>query len=300
MNTKLTTALAILLLAGASGAALAQDRDHGDRGQSAPQSRPQPQQGGPQGGGQPRPQGGPRGPGGGDHAGPPPGAFRGPQERGPQAPSGGQPRFNHEAAPGAVPRLGPGPGPGVGPGPGAPRQFDRDRDRDRGQRDVIPQGAGRGREFTPGARPDGGRPEGRGDGRFDGRADGRFDGRGGRDGHVEGRPDGRFDGHNPLFGGWRGAPSHWQAGRYPSVMWSHDRFRAGYYRPPYGYYSRAWVFGDFLPQPWFARDYWLDDFLDFDLPYPPPGFVWVRVGPDALMIDRFTGRVVQVVRGIFW
>jgi Ni/Co efflux regulator RcnB len=102
------------------------------------------------------------------------------------------------------------------------------------------------------------------------------------------------------FGGPRGAPRHWEEGHFPSVFESRERFRGGYYRPPYGYYSRAWGFGDFLPRPWFAQDYWMDNFLDFDLPYPPPGFVWVRVGPDVLLLDRFTGRIVQVVRGIFW
>src|SRR6185312_794170 len=122
-----------------------------------------------------------------------------------------------------------------------------------------------------------GRPESRPDGRFEGRPEGRSDWRG--DGRSGGHFEGRGEGHVSPFGGTRGAPSHSQAGRYPSVMWSHDRFRAGRYRPPYGYYSRAWGFGDFLPRPWFTRDYWLDDFIDFDLPYPPPGFVWVRVGP---------------------
>lgn len=84
------------------------------------------------------------------------------------------------------------------------------------------------------------------------------------------------------------------------MNWSGERFRLSPYRAPYGYYARAWGFGDFLPRPWFERSYWLLNFLDFDLPYPPPGFVWVRVGPDAIMIDEYSGRIVQVVHGIFW
>ena len=88
--------------------------------------------------------------------------------------------------------------------------------------------------------------------------------------------------------------------RFPPVFWSQDRFRIGAYRPPYGYYVRTWGYGDFLPRGWYGQDYWIGDFLDYDLPYPPPGYEWVRVGGDALMIDRFTGRIVQVVRGIFW
>ena len=84
------------------------------------------------------------------------------------------------------------------------------------------------------------------------------------------------------------------------MFWSHNRYRIGAYRQPYGFYVRSWGFGDFLPRGWFARDYWLDDFLDYDLPYPPPGYEWVRVGGDAIMVDQYTGRIVQVVRGIFW
>lgn len=107
------------------------------------------------------------------------------------------------------------------------------------------------------------------------------------------------------FQAWGGRPGgqvpRWQAGRYPPVMtWNQERYRAGFYRPPPGYYYRPWGYGEFLPRPWWIRDYWLMNFLDFDLPYPPPGFIWVRVGPDALMIDQFNGRIVQVVRGIFW
>jgi Ni/Co efflux regulator RcnB len=109
-------------------------------------------------------------------------------------------------------------------------------------------------------------------------------------------------GHFEAWGARPGGPApHWSAGRFPPVMtWNHDRFRLGAYRRPPGFYVRAWGFGDILPRPWFARSYWLLDFLDYDLPYPPPGYTWVRVGPDALMIDEYSGRIVQVVRGIFW
>ncbi|MDB5499837.1 MAG: hypothetical protein JWP28_3868, partial [Phenylobacterium sp.] len=115
-----------------------------------------------------------------------------------------------------------------------------------------------------------------------------------RDGRQAGSPDWRRDGRD----GGRG--QRWERGRYPPVYWSQQRYRLGAYRAPYGYYSRAWAFGDFLPRGWYAEDYWLDDFGDYGLPYPPPGFEWVRVGGDALLIDRYSGRIVQVVRGIFW
>jgi Ni/Co efflux regulator RcnB len=33
---------------------------------------------------------------------------------------------------------------------------------------------------------------------------------------------------------------------------------------------------------------------------PPSGFDWVRVGYDAILVDAYTGQVVQVVRMVFW
>lgn len=91
----------------------------------------------------------------------------------------------------------------------------------------------------------------------------------------------------------------WEHGRYPSVYFSSHRYRS-YWRPPVGYYARVWGFGDFLPRGWYGEQYYLTDPWDYDLPLPPPGYDWVRVGYDALLIDSYTGRVVQVVRNAFW
>jgi Ni/Co efflux regulator RcnB len=250
MKTKLATpVLALLLLAGASGAALAQDRDR-ERAQEAPHAQGAPHPGGPPGGGHPGgpPAGGPQGHGSESRGGPPQGGA--PHQGFQGAPSGG--------APGQRPDRGPGPGPG-GQGGGGQRQSNHER----GPNEVIPPGGARGPDVRHDARPGGG----------------------------------QVDAHNSPWGG-RGA--RWQPGHAPPVLWSHDRFHAGAYRAPYGYYVRAWGFGDFLPRGWFGQSYWLGDFIDYGLPYPPPGYQWVRVGPDALMVDRFTGRIVQVVRGIFW
>jgi hypothetical protein len=305
MMKTMTAALAGLLLAGASTQALAQDQDHdrGDRGQgrpaqaaapaahAAPQAAPQATPRSPQDGharfGAPPPSGQPPAAAAaqvqpGQNAqrhdfqgrgGPRDGQGRDGQGRDGQGRDGQrfqgapqQPQAQVPAAPNGQ-RFDRGQG-GQG-GPGGGRQFDRER----GPREVIP---------------------GAGDRGFDGRRDGRD----GRDGRGDGnRADGRDhrDGANP----WRRG-DRWQAGRAPPVFWSQDRFRIGAYRAPYGYYVRSWGFGDFLPRGWYGQDYFIGDFLDYDLPYPPPGYEWVRVGGDALMIDRFSGRVVQVVRGIFW
>lgn len=116
--------------------------------------------------------------------------------------------------------------------------------------------------------------------------------------------DGRWDQRGSEHRAWEqrrgGDVRQWERGRYPPIYRSEHRYRVSPYRPPPGYYVRTWAFGDFLPRAWFGPSYFLNDFYDFELPYPPPGYEWVRVGPDALLIDRFTGRIVQVVRDIFW
>jgi Ni/Co efflux regulator RcnB len=72
-----------------------------------------------------------------------------------------------------------------------------------------------------------------------------------------------------------------------------------YYRPS-GWYYRRWTYGDFLPSLFWGSNYWIDDFGYYDLMPPPPGTVWVRYGNDALLIDRYTGEVIQVEYGIFF
>jgi len=90
-------------------------------------------------------------------------------------------------------------------------------------------------------------------------------------------------------------PSHDDdAGGYP------EGYRVGPYRPPYGWYVRAWGYGDILPSGWYGSNFWIDDFYDYDLPWPPPGMHWVRVGDDAFLVDDYSGRIVQVIRDMFW
>ena len=78
------------------------------------------------------------------------------------------------------------------------------------------------------------------------------------------------------------------------------RFRVGPYRRPQGFYSHRWSWGEFLPAPFWVRDYWLIDYFAYGLPPPPFGAIWVRVGDDALLIDRYTGEIIEVDYGVFY
>lgn len=78
------------------------------------------------------------------------------------------------------------------------------------------------------------------------------------------------------------------------------RFQLGVYHRPSGWYYHRWRFGEFLPAFFFTRSYWILDWEDFALDDPPPGTVWVRYGDDAVLIDEYSGEVIQVVYGIFY
>lgn len=94
--------------------------------------------------------------------------------------------------------------------------------------------------------------------------------------------------HNPKFDSMR------------RVVTAPRRFHAAAYVRPSGWYAHRWTFGEFLPAFFFTRTYWILDWSDFDLEFPPPGTVWVRVGDDALLIDQFTGEIIIVEYGIFY
>ena len=102
--------------------------------------------------------------------------------------------------------------------------------------------------------------------------------------------------------------NRWHGGRHHNsnfdrmrrVFKAPHRYRFGSYHRPHGWYRHRWTFGDFLPRIFFAPNYWITDYYAFGLDYPPPGTIWVRYGDDALLIDRYTGEVIEVVYGIFY
>lgn len=83
-------------------------------------------------------------------------------------------------------------------------------------------------------------------------------------------------------------------------VFARHRFHAGFYRAPPGYRYRRWTYGGFLPGVYWGRNYWITDFLAFGLLAPPTGYVWVRYGPDAILIDEYTGEIIRVDYGLFF
>jgi Ni/Co efflux regulator RcnB len=122
-----------------------------------------------------------------------------------------------------------------------------------------------------------------------------------RGGHD--RSQDRFQGgdHNRGFGGDGDRPRYDRRAYPGSIRPDHRyRWRGGEWYPPEGYYYRHWGYGMRLPYGWYDQQWYIDDYYDYDLPIPPYGYEWVRVGPDALLIDLDTGMVVEAEYGLFW
>jgi Ni/Co efflux regulator RcnB len=98
---------------------------------------------------------------------------------------------------------------------------------------------------------------------------------------------------------WRNNRASWN--RYHRSWTSPRRFRwTGPNVRPAGWFYRRWTLGAFLPAMFFGQQFWINNWGQFRLDSPPPGTVWVRNGNDALLVDRRTGEVIQVVFNIFF
>lgn len=179
--------------------------------------------------------------------------------------------------------------------PDGPRAQGRDQGRrDQGRRDDARGEGDRRGDFRGGQ-------DRRGDGRgFDGRQpqgrsfDGRsFDGRQSQGRGFDGRDFDRRGDDARRFG--RGG-----GGRFNYRGRSFDRFRAQPYNWPGGYRNYAWRPRQILPRSFLLQDYFIYNYQDFGFGPPPYGFEWVRVGDDALLVNRFTGEILDVVPGVFY
>ena len=115
---------------------------------------------------------------------------------------------------------------------------------------------------------------------------------------------GNNDRHNSNWNNNRGNNDHrsWQ-GRFDRRnvhAQHHYRYRGNSWRWPSGYSYRRWAFGMTLPSLFWGSNYWISDYYDYGLGAPPPGTVWVRYGNDAILIDRYSGEILEVVYDQFY
>jgi hypothetical protein len=130
--------------------------------------------------------------------------------------------------------------------------------------------------------------------------DGRY-----RDGHWR---DGRY-GHGYGDGQWgrhRGWDRHgWRSDRrydwYRYRSANRHLFRPDRYYPPHrGYsYSRARI-GIRLGSSFYGSRYWINDPWRYRLPEVYGPYRWVRYYDDVLLVDIYSGEVVDVIHDFFW
>jgi hypothetical protein len=75
--------------------------------------------------------------------------------------------------------------------------------------------------------------------------------------------------------------------------------RVAPYRYPAGYAYRQYHLGERFPLAFLIAPYFIADYALFDLAPPGPALEWVRYGPDALLVNTYTGQVVDVAYGVF-
>jgi hypothetical protein len=78
------------------------------------------------------------------------------------------------------------------------------------------------------------------------------------------------------------------------------RIRLAPFVYPPGWAYRRWAVGVVLPPIFLASSYYYTDWATMGLDPPPPGFQWVRYGPDLLLVDVSTGQISDVVYGAFY
>ncbi len=82
---------------------------------------------------------------------------------------------------------------------------------------------------------------------------------------------------------------------------NHDLFRWGYYHPPYRSYSyRRLSIGFYLDSLFFGSNYWINDPWQYRLPDAYGPYRWIRYYDDALLVDIYSGEVVDVIYNFFW
>lgn len=86
---------------------------------------------------------------------------------------------------------------------------------------------------------------------------------------------------------------HWRQ-RNRSVFHLHP------YRDPYGWAYRRFSIGWRLWPQYYVSSYWIADPSMYRLPPAPPGTRWIRYYNDALLVDMWTGELIDAIPNFFW
>jgi Ni/Co efflux regulator RcnB len=81
--------------------------------------------------------------------------------------------------------------------------------------------------------------------------------------------------------------------------WHHSIHGPAFVYPP-GFAYHSWTTGAILPPVFLTSAYFYDGYATLGLGPPPAGYQWVRYGPDLLLVNVVSGRVADVVDGVFY
>ena len=79
-----------------------------------------------------------------------------------------------------------------------------------------------------------------------------------------------------------------------------SRFHLSFYFDPFGWNYRRYNVGWRLWPSYYSQDYWLDDPWQYRLPPAYGPYRWIRYYDDALLVNIYTGTVVDVIHNFFW
>jgi hypothetical protein len=80
----------------------------------------------------------------------------------------------------------------------------------------------------------------------------------------------------------------------------HSNFRLGFYYDPFGWDYFRYGIGWRMWPSYYSSSYWLNDPWQYRLPPAYGPYRWVRYHGDALLVNIYTGQVVDVVYNFFW
>jgi hypothetical protein len=117
---------------------------------------------------------------------------------------------------------------------------------------------------------------------------------------FEGRP--RRDYRDGNYTRW--SSNHWRNDRRYDWRSHRNRHRSifhlGFYYDPFGWSYRRWSIGSYLWPNYYRSSFWLDDPWYYRLPPAYGPYRWVRYWDDALLVNIYTGQVVDVIHNFFW
>ena len=79
-----------------------------------------------------------------------------------------------------------------------------------------------------------------------------------------------------------------------------SRFHFGIYSDPFGWDYFRYGIGWRLWPSYYRSSYWLHDPWEYRLPPAYGPYRWIRYHGDALLVNIYTGQVVDVIYGFFW